>query len=78
MTVHGKVAVVTGAGTGIGRTIARLFSKAGTRVVIADINQSAGLDACDEIVRLGGEACFLEADVTKPEDVTDLFRRTIA
>ncbi|HEY2165926.1 MAG TPA: 3-oxoacyl-ACP reductase [Jatrophihabitantaceae bacterium] len=67
----GKVAVVTGAGSGIGLATARRFAAEGARVVCADVDASAGASAADEV---GG--LFVHVDVTADDQVRDLFERT--
>lgn len=63
-----KVAIVTGAGSGIGRSVALLYAAEGARVVVSDIEQEQGLETCDLIRENGGEAYFFRADVSKAED----------
>jgi NAD(P)-dependent dehydrogenase (short-subunit alcohol dehydrogenase family) len=67
----GRVAVVTGGGSGIGLATARRFAAEGARVVVADIDGTAGAAAADEV---GG--VFVAADVTDEEQVRELFART--
>jgi NAD(P)-dependent dehydrogenase (short-subunit alcohol dehydrogenase family) len=59
-----KVAVVTGAGSGIGRESALLFAREGARVVVAEVNDTSGGDVVREIERAGGKALFVHADVS--------------
>jgi NAD(P)-dependent dehydrogenase (short-subunit alcohol dehydrogenase family) len=66
--LDGKVAVVTGAASGIGRATALLFAAEGAKVVVADW-QEAGEEAATEARSNGGEATFLKVDVSKAEDV---------
>jgi NAD(P)-dependent dehydrogenase (short-subunit alcohol dehydrogenase family) len=63
-----KVALITGSGTGIGKTTALLFAKEGALVIITDINEENGLRTVDEIKQKGGNAIFLKHDVTREED----------
>ncbi|GLX67266.1 SDR family NAD(P)-dependent oxidoreductase [Paenibacillus glycanilyticus] len=63
MRLEGKVAVITGAGTGIGKSTALRFAKEGAKVVITDINEASVRQTADEIVQLGGEALALRHDV---------------
>jgi 3-oxoacyl-[acyl-carrier protein] reductase len=66
--LQGKVAIVTGADSGIGRATARLFGREGAKVVCLDVWES-GTPRIDELIRAdGGEAEFVKGDVTKPED----------
>jgi NAD(P)-dependent dehydrogenase (short-subunit alcohol dehydrogenase family) len=61
--LNGHVAVITGAGDGIGRGIARLFAAEGAAVVIAEFNAETGQAAADEINAAGGKAAFIRTDV---------------
>lgn len=74
----GKVAIVTGAGSGIGLATAKAFAEAGARVVIAEISAKAGEDAARTISALGGEAIFAESDVGSAASVSRLVERTVA
>ena len=69
----GKVALVTGGGSGIGEACAKLFAQSGARVVISDLDEAGGQRVQDEIHAAGGEASFIRADVGSPEDA----RRTV-
>ncbi|MGI9175664.1 MAG: SDR family NAD(P)-dependent oxidoreductase [Rhodothermales bacterium] len=70
----GKVALVTGAGSGIGRTSALLFARQGARVVAADVDAEAGAASVEEITEAGGEACFVQADVSQTDEVKHAVR----
>jgi NAD(P)-dependent dehydrogenase (short-subunit alcohol dehydrogenase family) len=70
----GKVAVITGAGNGIGRTTAGLFAAEGAHVVIADIDEANARTASAEIMSHGGQAHALSVDITKADQVTSMFR----
>ncbi len=65
----GKVAFITGAGSGIARAAARLFAREGARVVIAEIKPGPGRAAEKMIRDAGGEALFVETDVTREDSV---------
>lgn len=67
--LKGKVAIITGAGTGIGRATAQLFAQEGARVVVAELNAEAGEQTAQLIVQAGGEAIALTTDVTEPDSI---------
>ncbi len=69
MKLAGKAALVTGAGSGIGRAIARLFAAEGAAVLVAELNEEAGQAAVSEIEDAGGRASFLPTDTSREEDV---------
>ena len=75
--LEGKVAIITGAGSGIGKAAAELFAKEGAKVVVSDINEANGKSAVDEIKKNGGEAFFIKADSSKPEDNEALIKQTV-
>ena len=68
-TFEGKVALVTGGASGMGKATARAFSKAGASVVVADVNAAAGEAAASELRASGGEALFIKTDVSKADEV---------
>jgi len=65
----GKVAVVTGAASGIGKATAQLFAAEGASVVASDWSEEAGVAAAKAISDNGGDVVFVRADVSRPEDV---------
>lgn len=72
MEFKDKVVIITGAGNGIGLGIARDFAGEGAKVVIAEINASAGKRAEEALKKEGGEALFIQVDISKEKQVQDL------
>jgi NAD(P)-dependent dehydrogenase (short-subunit alcohol dehydrogenase family) len=75
--LEGKVALITGAGTGIGRATARLFAREGAKIVIAEINAEAGEQVAHEITGAGGDVVAIKTDVTEPDSVQAAIDATI-
>lgn len=62
--LQNKVALVTGAGSGIGKAVAELYAKLGAKVVVSDVNQTHGEEVVSQIKATGGDAIFIKADVS--------------
>ena len=69
MRLAGRVAIITGAASGIGRATAQRFARDGAAVVIADIDRTSGEDCAREISAEGGRALFRETDVSRESDL---------
>ena len=76
-TLQGKVALVTGAGMGLGRASALAFAREGARVVVADIDITNGQKTVDMIKKAGGEAVFAKTDVSNEKDVEAMVKKAI-
>lgn len=74
----GRVAVITGAGGGMGRVLAGMFAARGASVVIADINRETGNAAAEEIRSSGGNALSVQTDVSQEDGVRALVERTVS
>ena len=72
-----KVALVTGAGSGIGREIAYHYAAEGAKVVVSDINETGGAETVARIRERGGRAIFVRADTSKPDDSEALVRAAV-
>ena len=76
-TLIDKVALITGSGSGIGRSAAILFSQAGAKISVADVNAEHGTETVNLIEANGGQAIFVECDVSKPERVRNMISTTV-
>jgi NAD(P)-dependent dehydrogenase (short-subunit alcohol dehydrogenase family) len=66
--LNGKVAIVTGAASGIGKAIALLYAAEGARVLVSDVDENGGREVVDEILSNEGSAKFMLTDVSSPEE----------
>jgi NAD(P)-dependent dehydrogenase (short-subunit alcohol dehydrogenase family) len=78
MRLEGKTAFLTGAGAGIAKATAKAFVREGAKVAIVDLDAQAGANAEREIREAGGEALFIETDVTQDEAVKRAVEATVA
>lgn len=74
--LKGKVVVVTGAASGIGRAMAERFGREGMKVVLGDVEEKALVDARDALLKAGVDAIAMTVDVSKPDQVEALATRT--
>ena len=72
-----KVAIVTGASSGIGEAIAITFAAEGAKVIVSDINEEGGNKVVEKIKSAGGEAFFIKADTSKADENERLVAETI-
>ena len=75
--LEGKIALVTGGASGIGRATASIFAREGAKVVVADVLEDGGAETARMIEDAGGEASFVRCDVTDPASVEALVKRVV-
>ena len=78
MRLKGRVAVITGAASGIGAATARIFAQEGARLMLGDLDEAGVRQVADEIAKTGGEAGAIRTDVTADDDVRRLVDETAA
>src|SRR5919201_954572 len=76
-TLNGKVALVTGGASGIGRATALTFAREGAKLVVADMNDEGGHQTVHPITENGGEAIFVRTDVSKAVEVQALISTAV-
>jgi NAD(P)-dependent dehydrogenase (short-subunit alcohol dehydrogenase family) len=77
MRLKDKVALITGAGAGIGQATALLFAREGAAVTVVDRSAETGKETVDLITKAGGRALFVQADVSESTAVQEMFRATV-
>ena len=77
MRLKNKIAVITGAGSGIGRATAILFAKEGAKVVVTDINDKVGEETIQNIREQGGIGEYYHLDVSEESEVSDVFQKVL-
>jgi NAD(P)-dependent dehydrogenase (short-subunit alcohol dehydrogenase family) len=73
----GKVALVTGAGSGIGEATAKLYAAEGAKVIVSDVNEKGGNSVVEAIRKAGGDAQFEKCDVSRPTECEQLVKATL-
>jgi meso-butanediol dehydrogenase / (S,S)-butanediol dehydrogenase / diacetyl reductase len=78
MRLKNKVAIITGAGSGIGAASAKLFAKEGAKVVVADYVEEGGQKVVEEIKSAGGDAVFVKCDVSKSTEIDETISTAVS
>src|ERR1700710_2518609 len=75
--LKGKVCVITGAGSGIGRATAEMFAREGAKVVVTDLNGEAAETVAHDIIAAGGEALGLKVDVGEEDQLRNMIETAV-
>ena len=75
--IKGRVALITGAASGMGKATAQVFAAEGARVIVADINEDEAKNVCKQIESDGGEALAISLDVTNEEQIKKCVSKSI-
>ena len=75
--LDGKIALITGAGSGIGQATSRIFAREGAKLVLADVVEEGGNRTLKMVQDLGGQAIFVKCDVAQWNDVDSMISKTI-
>jgi len=78
MEIRGKVGVITGGGSGIGRAVSERLAHDGAAIVVADLDAAGGAETVKRIEAAGGKAAFIRADVTKLDDARKMFELAVS
>ena len=78
MQLDGKIALITGGSSGIGRETAVLFAQHGAKLAIADLNPDGGQETVEMVTGTGGQAFFVQADVSQAAQVENMVNRVVA
>ena len=77
MRLAGKVALITGGASGMGRSEATIFAREGAKVVVGDLLEAEGSQVAADIAKTGAQACFVKLDVTREADWRDAIATTV-
>src|SRR6266567_3416031 len=77
MRLDGKVALITGAGSGMGRVAAQMFAAEGARVMVAEFARDAGVETVSLVTGAGGEATLVQADVSREDDARRMVEEAV-
>jgi len=75
--LSGKIGIVTGGASGLGRATALLAAREGSKVTVVDVNEEGGQETVDQIRHLGGEASFVHTDVSQADEVREMVAHTV-